>query len=175
MSLTRQQKEQHVKEVSQSLMSATSVVFISYDKLNVAAVNELRDNLHAAGGAMRVVPKRLLQLALKSAKINFDPTAHQGQLAVAWGEDAVAPAKVLNTFAKQNTGIMTLLAGTLEGNDLTLDEVTALAELPGRDQLLGQLLSVLSGPARGLVTVLTGVQRDTVNVLKAIADQKGSP
>ena len=57
---------------------------------------------------------------------------------------------------------------------LSVEEVSALAKLPSRQELLGLLVNVISGPARGLVTVFSGVQRNTVNVLKAIADQKES-
>jgi large subunit ribosomal protein L10 len=172
MPLTRQQKEQRVKEVKDSMAAATSVVFVSFDGLTVEEMNELRDRLHQAGGALRVISKRLLKLALNDASSGFDPIASEGQLAVAWGTDAVAPAKVLNTFAEQHAERIHLLAGTLEGNALSLEEVSVLAKLPSRQELLGQLASVMAGPARGLVTVLSGVQRSCVIVLKAIADQK---
>jgi large subunit ribosomal protein L10 len=171
MSLTRQQKEQSITETQKSISSATSVVFISYDGLTVDEANELRTSLHEAGGGMRVIPKRLLKIVLSNEKLDFDPKEHEGQIAVVWGEDAVAPAKVLNEFAKDHDSIK-LLAGALEGNILSLEEVTALAKLPSREELLGQLVGALSGSARGLVSVLSGVQRNTVQVLKAIADQK---
>lgn len=172
MPLTRQQKEQRIAEVEAGVSGATSVVFVAYNALTVAEVNELRDNLFTAGGTLRVIPKRLLKIVLGTLKVDFDPLAHEGQLAVVWGSDAVAPAKALSTFAAKHAEKIRLLSGTLEGNLLTLEEVTALAQLPTREQLLGQLAFVLAGPARGLVTVLSGVQRDTVRVLQAIADQK---
>lgn len=172
MSLSRQQKEQGINEVQESMSSAVSVVFVSYDNLNVEEISELRASLHEAGGGMRVIPKRLLKIALSNLKLDFDPTQQEGQLAMVWGDDAVAPAKTLNEFALQHEEKISLLAGTLEGNILSLEEVTALAILPSRQQLLGQLVSVIASPARGLVTVLSGVQRKTVQVLQAIKDQK---
>jgi large subunit ribosomal protein L10 len=172
MSLTREQKEQRVAEVEAAMSEAASVVFVAYNALTVAEVNELRGSLFDAGGAMRVIPKRLLKIALNTLKVDFDPLAHDGQVAVVWGTDAVAPAKALSKFADQHEEKIRLLAGTLEGNLLTLEEVTALAKLPTREQLLGQLASVLVGPARGLVTVLSGAQRNLVQVLAAIQDQK---
>lgn len=173
MSLTRQQKEEAVKEVEQGMSGATSVVFVAFDGLNVTEVTELRDKLYASGSRMRVIPKRLLKLALKNAGIGeYDPQTAEGQVAVIWGSDVVAPAKTLYEFAKDKAEVIRLVAGVLEGNTLSAEEVTALAQLPTRDQLLGQLVGVLSGPARGLVTVLSGVQRNTVYVLQAIKEQK---
>jgi large subunit ribosomal protein L10 len=172
MALTRQQKEESVKYVQQNMAAATSVVIVAYDGLTVGEINELRANLHAAGGALRVIPKKLLKIALSGITSQFDPTVQEGQLAVAWGDDAVAPAKTLSDFAEKHSEKMSLLAGTLEGNELSLEEVSALAKLPTRQELLGQMAYVFAGPARGFVTVLSGVQRGFVTALKAIADQK---
>lgn len=174
MSLTRQQKEASISDIQENVKSAVSIVFISYDKLTVAEVSELRANLAEAGGGMRVIPKRLLKIALHNANIDFDPAKHEGQMAVVWGDDAVAPAKTLNTFASEHEDKIQLLAGILENNILNLEEVTALSKLPTRQQLLGQLASVLAGPTRGLVTVLSGTQRGLVQSLQAIVDQKTS-
>jgi large subunit ribosomal protein L10 len=172
MALTRQQKEDIVTTTQAQLSSATSFVMITFDKLTVVEINQLRDKLHAANGRLRIVPKRLLKIILQQIKLDFDPLTLGGQVAVAWADDAVAPAKILNEFAKQHADKMQLMSGSLEGNLLTFEQVKALATLPSREQLLGQLVSVLAGPARGLVTVLSGVQRNFVQVLQAIADKK---
>jgi len=174
MSLTRKQKEHSVNKVQESISAASSVVFLAYNGLTVEEVNELRGNLHAIGGSMRVVPKRLLKIALHNIKLDFDPTAHAGQLAVVWGDDAVAPAKTLNAFVQKRQEKIRFLAGTLEGNMLSLEEVTSLSKLPSRDELIANLVSVIAGPTRGLVTVLSGIPRRAVRVLRAIAEQKGS-
>lgn len=171
MSLTRQQKEQRVAEVGAELTKAMSVVFMSYDGMTVDEAEELRDALFAEKSTMRVVPKRLLRLALQQAKIDFDPTQVEGQVAIISGQDAVAPAKVLYTFAKAHQAIK-MLAGSLEGKVLSFEEVQSLAQLPSRQELLAKFVYVLAGPVRGLQTVLTGAQRDLVYALKAIAEEK---
>jgi large subunit ribosomal protein L10 len=172
MPKSREQKEQSVATVQQGMAEAAAVVFVAYNGLTVTEVNELRASLHESGGTLRVIPKRLLKIALSALKIEFDPSSHEGQLAVVWGSDAVAPAKVVSKFSDEHAEKIRLLAGTLDGNLLTLAEVSALAKLPTREQLLGQLASVIAGPARGLVTVLSGVQRNLVQVLAAIQEKK---
>lgn len=171
MALTRQQKETTIADVEKNVAEATSVVFVSYDGLKLADVNELRDKLFESGCRMQVIPKRLLAIAMKNQKRSFTPSEHEGQMAVIWGDDAVAPSKVLYEFAKEREEI-SLLAGVLEDEDISLEQVTSLAQLPSREQLIGQLLSVLAGPSRGFVTVLSGVPRNMVYVLQAIKDQK---
>jgi large subunit ribosomal protein L10 len=171
MPLTREQKEQVVEQVEQDITGAMSAVFVSYNALNITDMGELRDKLFESDCSMRVVPKRLLRLAAKQAKVEFDPTAHEGQIAVIWGADPVAPAKVLYDFAKKRDNVQ-LLAGVLEGGTLTFEQVTSLAKLPSREELLGKLVGTLAGVPRGLVGVLAGVPRAAVYALQAIAEQK---
>lgn len=171
MALTRQQKEKTVADIEQNVADATSVVFMAYDGLSISDVNELRDKLFEGGSRMQVIPKRLLRIAMQNQKREFDPTQHEGQVAVIWGSDAVAPAKVIYEFAEDKDNIQ-LLSGVLENEEITVEQVASLAKLPTREQLLGQLVGVLAGPARGFVTVLSGVPRNMVYVLQAIKDQK---
>lgn len=172
MALTRKQKEERVAQVEKDLTGATAVVFAAYDALSVEQSETLRSQLHEQGAKMRVVPKRLLRLVTKAIELNFDPTTISGQVAVVWGSDAVFPAKTVFDFAKNES--IRLVAGTLDGALLTTEQVTALAQLPSREQLLAQLVGTMVGPIRGLQTVFTGAQRQLVQVLAAVADQKQS-
>lgn len=171
MSLTRQQKEQTVAETQKGIEEAVSVAFVTFSGMNLEEGNELRDKLFAEGAHMRVMPKRLLKIVMTQAGLAFDPATHEGQMAVVWGNDAVAPAKTIHDFVKTREHIR-LVAGVLEKNVLSTEEVLALAKLPSKQQLLGQLVGVLSGPMRGFASVLSGVQRQTVYVLTAIAEKK---
>jgi large subunit ribosomal protein L10 len=171
MPLTRQQKEERIAALEKNLQGATSAVFLAYDQLTVREVEELRNNLHASESKLQVIPKRLLKRVMKSLSWDFDPSAELGQMAVVWGKDPLAPAKTLHNFAKTRDTIR-LVAGSLEQAVLSGEQVMALAKLPSRDQLLGQLLSVLIGPVRNFVSVLNGPQRQLVYALQAIADSK---
>lgn len=171
MSLTKQRKHEIVAEMQTAVKEAVGIVFIAFDGLTMPEVNDLRAKLHEAGVSMRVMPKRLLKIVLGNQNVGFDPRSEQGQMAIVWGKDPVAPAQILHTFAKKNEHIR-LTSGVLEGNVLNAAEVVALAKLPNKQQLLGMLVGVLSGPIRGFATVLNGVQRNTVYVLTAIKEQK---
>jgi large subunit ribosomal protein L10 len=172
MPLTRQQKEERVAQTTNDLKEAVSCVFMGYDGLNVTDLEELRGLLYEQGARLRVLPKRLLRLVMKNIALDFDPTQVAGQIAVVWGNDAIAPAKVIHTFARKRSEIMWIVAGAMAGTLLEQKQVIALAQLPGREQLLGQLLNVISSPMRGLIVTLSGVQRNFVYALKAIAEKK---
>ena len=174
MPLTRQQKEERVATTTANLQESASYVFMAYDGLNVTDMGELRGKLHEQGAHLRVLPKRLLRLVLQNMKQEFDPTAVEGQIAVAWGDDAIAPAKVIFDFAKKRAEIMWLVAGAMGDTFLSKEKVIALAQLPGKQELRGQLVSVIAGPMRGLVNTLSGVQRNFVYALQAVADKKSN-
>jgi large subunit ribosomal protein L10 len=171
MPLTRTQKEQRVTEVTESLKDAVSLVFLSYDALDVVTTEELRDTLHEQGVTLRMMPKRLLKIVAKNIELDFDPVQQAGQMAVVWGSDPIAPAKALFGFAKKHKEIR-LVAGTMDGKLLDEAQVKALAQIPGREQLLAQLVSVLAGPMRGFVSVLSGNTRKLVYVLQAVKEAK---
>ena len=172
MALTRQQKEGLVQDVAGHVSEALASVFVAFDGITLEDMTALRDELYAAGCKMQVVPKRLLKLALQKSDLPYDPTGEDGQIALVWGTDPVAPAKILHGFAKKHADNMRLASGVLEGGVLSSEEVLALAKLPSREQLLGQLVSVLAGPMRGFAGVLSGVPRSYVYVLQAIVDSK---
>jgi len=98
----------------------------------------------------------------------------QGPSAVAISyQDPVAPAKILMKFAEDSKRLQ-VRAGVLNGKLIDLAGLKALAALPGREVLLGQLLSVMVGVPTSFVRVLSGVPRSLLNVLNAIKEQKAS-
>ena len=172
MALTRTQKEEIIGAVSKNVSDATAAVFVAFDGVTLADMTALRDKLYESGCKMQVVPKRLLKLALQDAKLDFDPKQHEGQVALVWGPDAVAPAKTIFEFAKAHAEQMRIISGVLEGEVISLEQATALATLPSREQLLAQLVGVMAGPIRGFAGVLSGVPRSMVYVLQSIKDSK---
>ena len=173
MSLTRKEKEQILADLVSVLKEAKGLVFADYRGLTVKEMDELRKRAREQGTKVQVAKLTLMRKALQEAGINVEldmtvPTA------VAYSpEDEVAPAKILAKFAA-DTKKLELLAGILEGRFLGPAEVKNLAKLPGKQELLGQLVSVIAGPMRGLVTVFSGTQRNLLYALKAIAEKKVS-
>lgn len=141
-------KKQVVAEVTEKFSNAKSVIITDYRGLTVAEVTELRSRLRAQGVEYRVIKNTLLKIAAKDAGIEGAEEYFQGPTAVAYGlEDAVAPAQVLSKFIKEYKK-MEIKGGILEGKVIGFDEVKALADLPPREILLGQVASVFQAPIR---------------------------
>lgn len=161
MSKILEQKQALVDEISGKLKESASVVVVDYRGLNVAQVTELRKQLREEGIEFKVYKNTMTRRAAEAAGLEGLNEYMTGPNAIAFStEDVVAPARVINNFAKDNEALE-IKAGVIEGNVATFEEVKALAELPSRDGLLSMVLSVLQAPIRNFALAS-----------KAVADQK---
>ncbi|BDH63678.1 50S ribosomal protein L10 [Lysinibacillus sp. PLM2] len=150
-----------VQEIAEKFQSASSVVVVDYRGLTVAQVTELRKQLREAGVEFKVFKNTLARRAAEIAGLEGINEALTGPNAIAFSnEDVVAPAKIINEFAKKNEALE-IKAGIIEGTVSSAEDVKALAELPSREGLLSMLLSVLQAPMRNFALAT-----------KAVADQK---
>jgi large subunit ribosomal protein L10 len=171
--LTKNQKIELVKELSERIKGAKSTVFVDFKGLKVKESTELKKTLRAAGAEYVVVRKTLLDIALKNAGIeNASIKAMEGQIAISMSNtDEVSAASIIDKFAKTNPNVK-MLGGTLGTQVMSAAEVKALAKIPSKEQLLGQLVGTLNAPISGFVNVLAGNLRGLVQVLNAISEQK---
>ena len=168
MAISRDKKNTLVAELAELFASAKGTVGAAYTGLTVADLQELRAAARANNVSIKVAKNRLVRVAL-AADNKFkaaDTSLLTGQLVYAFSStDEVAPAQVLAKFAKSHPELK-LVAG-FDGSGASLDTamVTALAELPTKDQLRGQLVSVIAAPLTGFLGVANGAQRGFAQVL----------
>jgi len=152
-----QEKQQAVEVISAKLRESSTTVVADYRGLNVAQVTELRKQLREAGIEFQVLKNSLVRRATEGAELTELNSILVGPTAIAFSnEDAVAPAKILNDFAKKNDALK-LKGGVVEGKVVGQEEIKALAELPSRDGLLSMLLSVLQAPVRNFALAVKAV------------------
>lgn len=170
--LTKDQKKTIVAGLTDQIKKAKSLVFVDYKGISVKDVTDLKRQLRQEGVTMKVTRKTLFDIALKDAGVAISTKQMEGQVAISMSSgDEVAPAKILAQFAKKNDKLK-ILGGVLEAKALSADEVKALAKLPSKEQLLGQLVGTLNAPISGFVNVLAGNLRGLVQVLKAVSEAK---
>lgn len=158
------QKEQFVAELSEKLKNATAGVLIDYKGINVADDTALRKEFREAGVHYTVVKNTMLRFAANNAGLEGLSSALSGTTAIALSdEDPVAPAKVAAKYSDKIKEGFEIKAGFMDGEILDAAKVTELGKLPNKEQLIGQLLSVITGNIRGLAVALN-----------AIAEQKES-
>ncbi|KSU78425.1 MULTISPECIES: 50S ribosomal protein L10 [Fictibacillus] len=161
MSSIIETKKQLVSDIAGQLRESKSTILVDYRGLTVAAVTELRKQLREAGIEFKVYKNSMTRRAADETGLSEINEHLVGPTAIAFSnDDVVAPAKILNNFAKEHDALE-IKAGVIEGRIATLEEVKALADLPSREGLLSMVLSVLQAPIRNFALVT-----------KAVAEQK---
>lgn len=157
MSSAIETKKVIVNEIADKFKTSKTAVVVDYRGLKVAEVTELRKQLREAGVEFKVYKNTLTRRATEAVELGALNEALTGPNAIAFSaDDVVAPAKILNDFAKKHTALE-IKAGVIEGNVASAEDVKALAELPSREGLLSMLLSVLQAPIRNFALVTKAV------------------
>ena len=157
MALAKAKKHEVVKDVADLLKESKLTVVAQYQGTTVKAIQQLRKDAKGNGTRVNVVKNRLVIKALEQAGKEVDTSALKGQLLYAFNsEDEVAPAQILNTFAKTNPSIVFVGAITADNKFMTADEVKALAVLPSKTQLIAGVINTLQSPVRGVMGGLSG-------------------
>lgn len=172
MAKTRSQKESSLAQLTEAFQKSKAVVFVDYKGVTVKDVSKVRRGAEKTGVEYIVAKKTLITLAAKAAGYDVNVKKMQGNIAVAFGmQDEISAAQLIAQIGKEVEAIK-ILGGMLEGKLIDAAQVKALAALPTKQQLLGQLASVLNAPLSGLVTTLSGVTRGFVTVLHAVEEKK---
>jgi len=172
MPKTRQVKGEVVSVLTDKLKNLKSGVFTDVGGLTVKKVEALRRNCWTEGVAVEVTKKTLLQKSFKDAGFDVNVKAIHGEVAlVSSTTDEIAPARILKKMSKDIKEIK-ILGGIFDHNFIDAIRVNQLADLPSKQELLGQLVYVMKSPISGLAQVLSGNMRGLVTVLGAIRDAK---
>jgi large subunit ribosomal protein L10 len=160
------EKQAIVAQLVETLKSSASGVLVNYEGITVSEDTALRNELRKAGVEYSVVKNTLVRRALDDAGLSELDEVLNGTTSLAVSkDDPIAPMRVINKFAKDLKGEhFVIKAGFMDGKVLPLEEISALAELPSKDVLLGQVLGMMLSPITSLAIVI-----------KAIAEQGGVP
>jgi large subunit ribosomal protein L10 len=159
MALTKNDKDEVVAEVADLLNSSKMTIVAKYQGTTVKALQGLRREARSNGTKVKVVKNRLVIKAIQQNATlkDADTSELQGMLLYAFNsEDEVAPAQVLNTFAKTNPTLEFVGGITAEGKFIAASDVKALADLPSKPQLIAQVVATLLSPVHDVTNALSG-------------------
>lgn len=158
MALTKSQKTVVLNKFNDIVGTAASMVFLHIKGVSVNDTNTLRETLRREGGGYVVAKKTLLTKALTDASIAGDmPKISGGELALAYGSDAIAPAREIFNFKKKYNDRITVVGGIFEGRYINAVEAQAIAEIPDPQVLRGMFVNVINSPIQGMVIALSKI------------------
>lgn len=167
-------KQQTIDELNDVFTRAKSAILAHYHGISAADMTVLRTHMRERAVDFRVIKNTLAKKAMKDTPLEVLESEFKGPVSLLVSfDDAVAPAKALADYAKSGVKKSPdVVAGVVEGQQVTLEEIQALADLPSKEVLLSQLLSVMNGPTTNFVGVFSALLRKLVGTLDAIKDQK---
>lgn len=159
MAISKDKKQQLVADLNEILSDAKMTVFAKYQGLSVSELQELRHLARENNVKIKVVKNRLVRVAMGEIAVykDTDTSTLEGQLLYAISnDDEVAPAQVLAKFAKEHQALELKGAFSAEGKSLNEQEVVELSKLPSKDQLIGQVVNMLTGTVNDVTNALSG-------------------
>jgi len=175
MPLTRAKKTEKVNALAHELEHSTSAIIGTFKALTASKDFDLRKTIRQAGGSYHVVKNKLAARAAQGTKIEAALQGLKGVSSVAYTSgDPVALAKALSTWVKDHAEF-TFKLGIVDGKVITVDEIKALATLPGKEELFSKLLFLINAPATRLVTVINATGRNLAVVVNQAVEQSKLP
>lgn len=159
MPITRKKKEEIYEKLQSGLKDSVSAVFVNFHGLLVAEVTELRKKLRESGIKYVVAKKTLAKKAFAEQGYKGEMPELKGELAVAWGSDAIAPAREINDFEKKFKGKVSILGGIFEGEYKDRDAMKSIATIPTREVLLSQIAYLLKSPMQRFAIAVSEVAK----------------
>jgi len=149
------------------MFAKNAIVVVANTGLTVAQMTELRGELRNAGANMKVVKNRLAKIALKGKPSEKIAYLFKGPTAVAYAEDPVAAARVVEKYAKKHEKLV-ILGGAIGAETLDPKGVKALAAMPSREELLGSIVQTIMSPAANLAGAITAPGAQLAAILETI-------
>lgn len=165
MAITKAKKTEKVELLAKELEGSTTAIIGTFSKLTVSKDYELRKVIREAGGKYRVVKNKLAAVSARGTRVEEALKGLKGVNSVAFtAGDPVVLAKVFAKWAGENAEFEFKL-GIVDGKLLNVDEVKALATMPGKEEIFAKLLFLINAPAQRLAMVINATGRDLAVVL----------
>ncbi len=167
-------KEEKVRSIVEEVSGATAIWVVDYKGLSVKESEVLRNAIRETGATVKVLKNTLTKLALAEAGLPaLDDILNGPSMFVFAKGDPVPSMKALKEFGKENDKL-SFKGGIMDGAAVDAEQMSAIADLPSREELIAMLLRTMQGPATGLVRVLNGPAESLVRVIDAIKDTKAA-
>ncbi len=154
MPVSREKKKEVLESLKGAVSKSKSIVFVNFKGLNVTDTTQLRRDLKAQGVTYTVAKQTLTKKALDESGLKGTQPEIVGELAVAYGEDLIAPAREVYTFQKKFQDKVTIIGGVFDGMYKSKEEMTEIASIPSMQTLRGMFVNIINSPIQRMVIAL---------------------
>ena len=168
--MDRAQKEAVVGELGNIFADSGVIVVAQYAGLSVAEMTDLRNRMREAGGSVRVAKNRLAKIALEGKPCADMAKYLTGQMVLAYSEDPVTAAKVVEAYAKDNSKLE-VVGGAMGDSVLDPAGVKAVAAMPSREELIASIAGMIGAPAANLAAAITAPASNIAACVEAVEEK----
>jgi len=172
MAISRSKKEEILKELKNGLKDASAIVFTNFHGVNVSEETNMRKSLREKGSSYKVAKKTLIKQVLEELKIEGEKPDLKGEVALAYGSDAITPVKDIYEFTKTYKDRLEILGGVFENTYIDTNKVISLAKIPSQEVLYRQLVYTMNAPVSCFASVLNNTIGSLVQVLGGVVKVK---
>ncbi|MEM7745214.1 MAG: 50S ribosomal protein L10 [Pseudomonadota bacterium] len=169
--MDRAQKEAVVGELGNIFADSGVIVVAQYTGLTVAEMSDFRTRMREAGGSVRVAKNRLAKIALEGKPCEGMSKFLQGQMVLAYSEDPVTAAKVVEAYAKDNSKLE-VVGGAMGETVLDPAGVKSVAAMPSREELIATVVGMIGAPAANLAASIGAPAANIAGCIATIADKE---
>ena len=171
--MDRAQKEQLVDDLGQIFESSGVVVVAHYEGMTVAEMQDLRAHMREAGGSVRVAKNKLAKIALEGKPCASIAEYLEGMTVIAYSEDPVAAAKVVDKYAKENDKLV-ILGGAMGDTALDVAGVKAVAGMPSREELIASIAACLGAPGSNIAGAIGAPASNIASILSTLEEREAA-
>jgi large subunit ribosomal protein L10 len=173
LAFTKQEKQELVAKYEKWLKDSKAAYVMSYHKMSVKTIQDLRTQSREIGGELHVVKNTLMNLALKNAGLEDSGIFDEASIVAFAFEDVPSLAKIIDKAS--STDVFDIKGGYMDGAVIASDQIKTLAKLPPMPQMRAQLLALIQTPASQLVRTIAEPARQVAAVVKAFSEKTPAP
>lgn len=157
MAITREKKEEICKKMENIVSDFPTVVFVNFHGLGVIEATQLKNFLRENNSFYTVIKKTLAKKVLQASATQGELPELDGELALAYSQDQIAPARGIYEFQKKYKNNLLILGGIFEGSYVDKEKMISIAQIPSLQILRAQFVNIINSPLQGLVIALNGI------------------
>ena len=152
--ITKVQKKEIINDLSKIIKESKSVVFVNFHNISVAEETAMRKALRISGVGYVVAKKTLAKIAMGSGSISGVLPELEKELALAYGEDLITPAREVFSFQKKYKDNVSIMGGIFDGKYMSREEMSSIALIPSKEGLYGMFVNIINSPIQRFVIAL---------------------
>ena len=159
MAITKEKKVEILQRLKEIFAKAESVVFLNFHGLPIAGEGEMRKTLRSQDVGYYVAKKTLVKRILSESNFKGDIPQLDGELALVYGSDSIAPARGVYEFIKKHKENLSILGGIFENRFMNREEMNEITTIPPLEVLYSQFANLINSPIQGFVVALDQIAK----------------